>query len=256
MLFAIDLDGCLYRENQVIKGAVQTIEILKKNGNIVVFVTNNATLSREGYVRKLKKLGFPCKKEEVMCAAYATSMYLAENNGTGKKAYVVGEDGLFEELFNFKIKVSESSKVDYVVVGLDRNFNYRKLLKASDAVRSGAEFIASNADATWPGKNGRIYPGGGAVVKAISEASGVKPKIIGKPKPYMLKKILEYFNVKQNETIVIGDRIETDILFGKNAGTKTALVLTGITTREMLKNLNKNHMPDYILNSINDILKQ
>lgn len=258
MLFAIDLDGVIYRENQPISGSQKTIEILRKKGNIVVFITNNATLSREGYVKKLIKLGFPTKKEEIMCAAYATAMYLAENNGKNKKAYVVGENGLIEELKNSGLKIIKTSrtetKIDYVVVGLDRKFNFLKLLIASDAIRNGAEFIASNTDSTWPGKNGKIYPGGGSIVRAIEEASGIKPKTIGKPEPYMLNKILEYFNIKPEKTLVIGDRIETDILFGKNAGAKTALVLTGITTKKMVENLPKNLKPDYIFNNINEVL--
>jgi len=254
MLLAIDLDGVIYRENQVIKGSQKTIERLKKTGNLVVYITNNATISRKDYVRKLNKLGFSCKEEEIMCAAYATALYLSENSGKNKKAFVVGEKGLFEELENFGIKISNTSDVDYVVVGLDRKFSYDKLLKASDAIRSGAGFIASNRDSTWPGRNNRIYPGGGSIVSAIESSSNKKAKEIGKPKTYMLKKVMEYFNVNSDNVIMIGDRIDTDILFGKNVGVKTALVLTGITTKKMLKDTPKKLMPDYVINSINDII--
>lgn len=258
MLFVFDLDGVLYRGDKVIKGAKEVIRYLKGKGHRVVYATNNSSLSRDDYVKKLNKMGFPCNIDDIMSSGYATSLYLKENSKKGGKVFVIGGKGLKEELSSCGFKIIRESdnvkRVDYVVVGLDREFTYNKLEKAFDFITYGAKLIATNKDTTWPGKD-KIFPGGGAIVACVEAATNLSAFVIGKPYPYMLKKILSITGFSSKDTVVVGDRLETDILFGKSLGTKTVLVLTGVTKLSELKNITKKHKPDYVLKSVADLRK-
>lgn len=255
MNFLIDLDGVIYRGEQVIEGAVETLAWLRSQEAEISFLTNNSTFSRQNYLERLSLLGIKCQLEEIMSTAYATCLYLQENGPPGARVLVIGESGLMDELEAAWFSLVDwqmEGQVDYVVVGLDRNFHYPKLARAYRAIIQGAKFIATNRDATFPTEKGTL-PGGGAIVAAIEACTGKAPVVIGKPQDYMVKKILETREWKPEGTVVVGDRLETDILLGNRLGMITALVLTGITNRETAEKAVQDLKPTYILDSIQNL---
>ncbi len=257
MLFVFDLDGVIYREHQVVSGAVMTTRYLQHKGHKVTYATNNALLSRVQYLKKLKRMGFDVVLEDIMCAAGAAADYLKEHAGSKTSVFIIGEQGLKSEIKKTGVLLagmkSSVHKVDYVVAGLDRNFTYKKLYKAQQYVLGGAKLIATNKDTTYPAANNKIFPGCGSIVAALEAACGKKAFVIGKPFPYMLDRLFEITGCSAGETVVVGDRVETDILFGKNRKTKTILVLTGVTRRGAY--IKKSLKPDRILSSMAQLRK-
>jgi phosphoglycolate/pyridoxal phosphate phosphatase family enzyme len=244
-----DLDGVVYRGNTLIKGADRTIEWLKSNNIKIAYLTNACSRSRKGRICKMLDLGVKALEHEMFTTSYAVSHYILENYPKNRrKVYYVGQKGVEEELQLHGIPVVDAKKADIVVVGWDPDFNYKKMSDAYRAIARGAEFIATNTDATFPVEDGYL-PGAGAMVASIERASGKKPKIVGKPNTFILKMILKRFKVSKREVLMVGDRLETDIEFGKKAGIKTALVLTGVSKRSEIKKVK----PDYILNSIAEL---
>jgi len=253
--YLIDLDGVIYRGEQVIEGAVETLAWLRLQRAEISFLTNNSAFSRRNYLERLSLLGIKCQLEEIMSTAYATRLYLEEKGPPGARVLVIGEWGLMVELEGAKVSLVDwqnEGLIDYVVVGLDRNFHYSKLTRAHHAIIQGAKFIATNRDATFPTEKGTL-PGGGAIVAAIEACTGKTPVVIGKPQDYMVKKVLETRNWKSEETVVVGDRLETDVLLGNQLGMITALVLTGITNRETAEKAVHDLKPTYILDSIQNL---
>ena len=257
--FVFDLDGVVYRGEQPLPGAVPTIETLRRLGHQVYFFTNNSTLTRSDYVRKLGRMGIPADPDHIMTSAYATALYLVEKGAQGASVFVVGEAGPREELKAVGMKLVEdglSEKVDYVVVGMDRNFSYDMLMKAQQAILGGAKFIATNRDATFPLEAGRIVPGGGAMVAAIEVATGVTPVLIGKPETYAMRKVLELAGTTPENSVIIGDRLDTDVLVGKRIGATTVLVLTGITTEKDLRSAPPEMQPDVVIRSLSEMFEE
>ncbi|MDO8684309.1 MAG: phosphoglycolate/pyridoxal phosphate family phosphatase [Armatimonadota bacterium] len=256
--YIFDLDGVIYRGDELQPSAAETIQTLRSQGRKVYFLTNNSTQSRRQYSDKLTRLGIPTEPHEVMTSAYATALYLKERKSTDGRAYVVGECGLKEELRESGICIAESlngRKIDFVVVGLDRQFDYQKLYDAQQAIFGGAEFVATNCDPTYPLEGGTLSPGGGSMVSAVATASGVKPFVVGKPHTYSLEIIMSLAEAKPEETVIIGDRLDTDIWVGKRAGTHTVLVLTGVTTEEEAYNAPDEMKPERIIYSLRELLQ-
>ncbi len=261
----LDLDGVVYRGKSLLPGAKQAIAWLREQGLKVFFLTNNSTLTRADYVRRLEGYGIPCAKHEIFSSASACALYLQschrqirrgeENGGANSRALVVGEGGLSGELRHAGIGVVrrlDGKKVQYVVVGMDRRITYKKLLDAQAAILQGAKFIASNADPVYPVEHG-VIPGGGTIVAAIQAACGQKPLVIGKPSPYILKLLLRQENLKPSQALLVGDRLDTDIACGRRAGVPTVLVLTGVTTRAEVKKAPPRLQPDWVLESLGDL---
>ncbi len=242
-----DLDGTLYRGKTVIAGAVEKVGELRSKGIRVLFFTNAATRSRKGVAEKLLGMGFEVKGDEIYCGSYVVAHYVREKY-KGKSVMIIGEDGFREEIEMAGIKISE--KPGIVVVGLDRELTYEKLCNAHKALMAGALLIASNKDHTYPTENGSL-PGSGSIVSAIEYAGEVQAQTIGKPNPYAFELIKKDFKLKNSEVMMVGDRLNTDILFAKNAGIKSTLVLSGSTNKEHLKN--SQIKPDYVTKSIRDL---
>jgi|Deesub1362A_J573_1020465.scaffolds.fasta_scaffold00051_43 HAD superfamily hydrolase (TIGR01457 family) len=242
--FILDLDGVVYKGNELIEGADERISKIKKKAE-VYFLTNNSTLSSEDYVAKLRKLGISAEEKEIITSGYAAAWYIRKNI-PNPRAYVIGEEGLVKELRKQWIDVGHRN-CNVVVVGLDRGFTYAKLAWAMKLILDGAEFIATNTDRRLITEKA-LLPGGGVIVKAVEEASGKKPIVVGKPSDIMAKIILEKVKAKPEEVLLIGDRLETDIAMGKKMGMKTALVLTGHTRREDVEK--SSIKPDYILDKL------
>jgi 4-nitrophenyl phosphatase len=223
-----DLDGTLYRGETVIPHAVETVRELVQLGVRVGYVTNNSTKTRVQFAQKLQALGFPAEPEQTFGTAYGVARY-ARSIGV-RSVYAVGEEGLVDTLTEHGIHVCDGAdRVDAVIVGLDREFHYRRLRAAMAHILAGAQYVATNADTTYPLEGGQLIPGAGSIVAAVTAASGVTPHVIGKPNPDLINLAMQSLGVKPARTLVVGDRMDTDIEAGQRAGCPVHLVLTGVT---------------------------
>jgi HAD superfamily hydrolase (TIGR01457 family) len=247
----IDMDGTLFRGETAIPGAEKTLERLRVMGLKLFFLTNANNKTRAQLVAKLKKMKLMADENEIYSSAYATAIFIKENHPT-KTVFCVSTGGIQDELSAKGIKVAEDDSAGIVAVGLDQTFNYKKLTIAFRAISKGALFIATNEDAAFPVEDGSL-PGAGAMVGAIERSTGVKPILIGKPNKYGIELLLKNNNLKHSEVLIIGDRLETDIMCGKNNGLKSVLVLTGVAKKDDLKKIKKEEKPDYVLDSINEL---
>jgi len=255
--FILDLDGVVYIGNTSIDGAAETLECIREKGGKICFLTNNASKSRMEYARKLGGMGIECREEEVVTSSYGAALYLKKGYGKGKCA-VIGEEGLEEELAKQGFEVvsgREGERADFVVVGIDRNFDYAKLTTALRAVKNGAKFIATNLNPSKLTEEG-VAPGAGPMVAALETCSGIKPEIvIGKPNPMLFDICISNMKIGKEGIVTVGDVIDVDIVGGNRFGLYTILVLTGIAKKEDLKKLKGMEKPDLVLNSIADLRK-
>ncbi|MGV8050452.1 MAG: HAD-IIA family hydrolase [Anaerolineaceae bacterium] len=230
----LDMDGVLWHDSEPIGDLPEIFSGITMMGLKVVFVTNNATKSVDEYVVKLRTFGVKVDREQVITSAETTALYLQTHFPAGASAYVIGTSSLKETLQDKQLQIvteENFQSADVVVVGLDPNITYEKIRNAGLLVRSGAAFIATNTDATLPTPNG-LYPGTGAMVAAISTVSGRDPLVIGKPFTAMFEEAFKVLGIRPNQTLGIGDRLETDVISAQNAGCLSALVLSGVTTAE------------------------
>ena len=219
--FILDCDGVLWRGDTPIPGAAEAVNALKASGKTVVFVTNNATLSRKGYVEKMRRMGIEATLDDVYCSSYITARVLRRKGI--RKVFVIGEPGLVEELMEQGVEQVEPEEAECLVVGLDRDLTYRKLVEALKCLRRGALFVATNIDPTLPVEHD-VLPGAGAIVAALEAASGRKPDIVvGKPSPVMFQIVLEEKHLQPSEVLVIGDRLDTDVMGAKRVGLAAAI---------------------------------
>lgn len=250
--FIFDLDGTVYLGDKAIDGAAEAIRKLKERGDRVIFLSNKPIATRQSYVEKLKRVGIETTLNEVLNSNYIMANYLKEILQDDQKVYVVGEEPLFEELDNQSIPITmDPSNADYVVLSWDRKFNYDKLHAIYVAWTNHAKILATNPDRTCPMEDGEI-PDCGAMIGAIEGATG-KPidLVVGKPSSIMAKAAIKEIGLGFSQCYMVGDRLETDIQMGNDVGMKSVLVLTGITTEEMLKE--SSIKPTHVLNSIKDI---
>lgn len=246
--YILDLDGVVYLGKKIIPGAYEAINRLRDAGRRVIFLTNNSTRSRESVASRLESMGIGCTGSDVITSAYAAAVYIREQYGPST-VYCIGEPGLLEELEQEGHTVSEQN-VDKVLVGLDKEFTYHKLKLGLDNLRAGAGFIATNTDALLPTESG-FLPGAGSMVAALKAASGQDPIVIGKPNKPIMDVLLNEYGLRSEECVMIGDRLETDILAGINAGMRTVLVLTGASG---IKDIALSGIkPDTILDSLVDL---
>lgn len=258
LTYVFDLDGVIYRGAEPQPHAREAVQALRDAGHCVRFFTNNAAESRDTYVGKLTGMGIPVCADEIMTSSYATALYFSERGALGKTVYRVGEEGMARELTAAGMRViydeeEPDAQIDFVVVGLDRDFHYRKLARAMRAILNGAEFIATNRDATFPVESGDLLPGGGSLVAALATAVGREPHLIGKPESYALQKILDQTQSTPDQAIVVGDRLDTDIEAGNRVGAWTVLVLTGVTSREQAEAAEGNLEPDVIIDTLAEL---
>ena len=226
-LYIFDLDGTLFRGAVAIPGAVETVAALRAGGAQVRYVTNNSTLARDRYVEKLSRLGFAAAPGDVYSSALGAAEYL---RGSVARAHVVGEAGLRAALEAAGIRASDAEAPEVVVVGLCRAFDYDRMTRAMrHLLDPGVRFVATNRDASLPVEGGQLLPGAGAIVASLVACSGREPELVGKPTPYLIEWILREAGVEPRDTLVVGDRVETDIVAGQRAGCSVHLVLTGVT---------------------------
>lgn len=263
-LAIFDLDGVVYRGISLIPNMDKNINILKENSIKVVYNSNNSTITRQMFVDRLRDLGIPSKMSEFYTSAFITAAEITKIK-KNSKIYVIGEIGIREELkalgHDVIRNVKDFNEIDFVIVGLDMKINYKKIATAQRCILEGkAQFYATNPDTTYPWADG-IWPGAGVMVNAVQTCTGKAPiKIFGKPEPHGLKLILDDTKISPNNTWIFGDRLDTDILAGKRAGIMTACVLTGVTSREMINNIEignglEDLRPDIVINSLDAIFK-
>lgn len=246
-----DLDGTINRGDTLIPGAKMRYEELSKRGVRWMFLSNNATTMPENIAAHVNRLGLEVSDNQVVNSASALIRELT-TECAGASVLVVGEAKLIDGLKRTGIKlVEEPDKADILVAAMDRGFNYDKLRRAQAAIHGGALFWATNRDAALPVEGG-LLPGAGSIVAAIATAAGHPPdRVLGKPSPHMAALALEILGLPKEACLVIGDRMETDILFALNAGIDSALVLTGATSREDLPTFP--YAPTYLFESIAEI---
>ncbi|MDH5162194.1 HAD-IIA family hydrolase [Heyndrickxia oleronia] len=253
--YIFDLDGTVYLDNRLIDGAAEVIQTLRARGDKLVFLTNKSIATREEYVEKLNRLGIQVSLEEIINSNYITGKYLKEHMTQTDAAYVIGEEALIQELMAENIRMTNNADIaTYVVLGWDRQFNYDKLNIAYQAwVKNNATILATNPDRTCPVDGGQI-PDCAGMIGAMEGVTGKSiDVIIGKPSKLTAEFVVnDILQLKPEQCYMIGDRLETDILMGNENGLNTILVLTGITTRELLKE--SRIQPTYILNSIKEIV--
>jgi len=251
--FILDMDGTVYLSDRTLPGAVETIAALRQRRLGIVFLSNKPLEPGSAYAAKLTALGIPTAPEDVITSGYVLSRHLARV-APGARVFVIGEPPLLEELRQAGLRLTEEpSEVDYVVAAFDRTFDYRKWNIAFQAVKfHGAHFVATNPDLTCPIEGGEI-PDCGGIIAALEATTG-KPVewIAGKPSPMMIQAGAARLGVPIEECLVVGDRLETDIVMGRDAGARTALVLTGVTRREHLAGAPA--QPDYVIENIGGIL--
>lgn len=256
-LFIFDLDGVIYRGNSPQPYAAQTISALKERGSRVFYLTNNASQTRQTFADKLVRMGIPATADEFMTSSYGAALWFREFGHAGKRVFVVGEDGCKQELEQAGMRIvaeQDSLCADFVVVGMDRSFNYEKLNAAQQAILHGATFIATNRDPTYPMETG-IRPGGGSIVAAVATASLQEPITIGKPEVYCIRQILELTGVSREDAAIVGDRLDTDIAVGTRAGIHTIAVMGGVTTREEAEAATGEHRPERIIDSLWELIE-
>jgi HAD superfamily hydrolase (TIGR01457 family) len=246
--YLIDLDGVIYRGNELLPGAREFVAWLDAHHKKYLFLTNNSFASETQVLDKLVHLGITTDTSHVLGAGQAAVKNIARRFPHAL-VYLVGEQPLRDMLHTHQLRVAdlETHQADVVFVGLDRQFDYKKLTGAILAIRGGAHFIAINRDALLPVANG-FLPGCGTMVAAIEAGTGVTPEVIGKPEPALLQEAMRTLNSQPDETVMIGDSLNVDIRGGKAAGTHTLLVLTGNNSREDV--MKSSFKPDYIYQNI------
>ena len=253
-LYIFDLDGVIYRGERPLPGVKETLTQLRKRGDKICFLTNNSTLSRSGLQKKLTQMGIEVNLEDLFPSSYLAAIYLSHKiKRKNTMVLVFGEEGLFEELSQAGIKLTSKAKdADYVVVGMDRKFNFEKLKLAYEAILNGAKFVATNRDVTYPVEEGTI-PAAGAIVKALEVSTHKRALLLGKPRLFGLKTVMKSKGYTSGDAILVGDRLETDILAGKKLKITTVLILSGITLEKMLQKAPPSLKPNYVIHSLLDL---
>jgi len=249
----LDMDGVLWRDMEPIGDLPAIFQAFNDQGLRVILATNNATKTVDEFFSKVRRFGVELEDWQVISAAQATGIFLAEKYPDGCNVFAVGTPSLIKILEDAGLTIlnERSEKVQVVVAAMDTGLTYEKLKNAELLVRSGCEFIGTNPDVTYPSPEGLI-PGAGTVVGAIEIASGKKAKIIGKPEPLMYQMAMKRLGLKPEETLGVGDRLETDIQGAKAAGVRSAFVLSGASTLEQAHQMAT--PPDIIVKDLSELV--
>jgi NagD protein len=225
----MDMDGVLVREEQPIPGAAEFLAQLRERGTPFLVLTNNSIYTRRDLAARLVANGLDVPEDAIWTSALATARFL-EDQRPGGSAFVIGEAGLTTALHEAGYTLTERAP-DYVVLGETRTYSFERITRAIRLIAGGARFIATNPDPTGPSSEGPL-PATGSVAALISRATGVEPYFVGKPNPLMMRSALNTIDAHSETAAMVGDRMDTDVVSGLEAGMETILVLTGVTTRE------------------------
>lgn len=245
--YLIDLDGTMFRGEEIIDGAREFIDSLHHKTIPYVFITNNSTYSKEMILNKLNRLGIRASEQHILTSAMATAKMIKKSRKQAR-CFVIGEEGLARALKDENMILTDY-ECDYVIVGLDRQISYDKLAKACLLIRGGAQFIITNKDAAIPTEHG-LLPGNGAIASTIEVSTGIKPVCVGKPEPIIMGEAVKMLGVPRQDVLMIGDNYETDITAGLKANMDTLMVLTGYSTVDDLKYVK--NQPTYVRNNLKE----
>jgi NagD protein len=249
--YICDMDGVLVLGSQVVSGANEFIRQLQDAGSKFLVLTNNSLYTpRDLYVR-LQRIGLEVPQNAIYTSALATAQFLHTQN-PGGSAYVIGEAGLTTALHDVGFILTDQSP-DYVVLGETTSYSFERITQAMRLVAAGARFIATNPDVSGPGEGGMV-PATGAVAALISAATGVQPYYIGKPNPLIMRTALRTLDAHSEDSVMVGDRMDTDIIIGTESGLETILVLSGVTRREDVPRYP--YRPTHIVESVADIIPE
>ncbi|KAI9032132.1 HAD-like domain-containing protein [Hyaloraphidium curvatum] len=271
--FVFDCDGVLWSSDTPLRGAKEFLNLLAENNKRIIYVSNNSSKSRKSYLAKFKKLGFPADEDSIFSSAYAAAYYVKHvaKLPEDKKVYVVGMDGICAELESFGVswigshqdngksaddvhEIQPDPSIGAVLLGFDGFINYYKLARAFCYIETNPHtlFLATNADSTYP-LAGALFPGTGSLLSVLTTSLGRQPDaVLGKPSQNMLDTIIRRFHLDPHRTCMVGDRLDTDILFGKLGGLRTVLCLTGVTRAHEWET--HEIQADYVVDAIGDLL--
>lgn len=258
-LVIFDLDGVIYRGRQPVPGAVALVAALRERGLLIRFATNNSMATRAMYVPRLVEMGIPAELDEIVTSTSATIDHLKGHLPQVHTVMTVGAPGMLEELQAAGFAATAAADAvdadydggplsvsyDAVVAGLDPSFDFRRMAAATTAIRSGARFIATNADLRYPTPSG-FLPGAGSIVAALQAAGGEEPLVIGKPEPGIFTAILERAGVEASDAVAIGDNPDADVVAAHRAGIDSILVLTGVADAALAATLTGERRPDHV----------
>jgi 4-nitrophenyl phosphatase len=253
----MDLDGCVYREYLPIEGAVEALNMLRRLGVRVIYVTNNPERTSEELAERLYGFGVECSPEDFITVGEAAASYIYSKSGMSRVLVIAGK-GVKEyckRIGHVILDLDEWDKAEYVIVGADREINYQKLVAGLRAILNGAVFIGTNPDAVHPGEDG-LKPGSGAFVALFEYMTGVKPILVGKPSKIIMEQALKRLGIRPEEILAVGDRVDTDIRAGKLIGADTALVLTGITQEKDLPSIPPELKPTHVFRNLRELVER
>ncbi|MBL0345723.1 HAD-IIA family hydrolase [Candidatus Villigracilis affinis] len=251
----LDMDGVIWKADAPIGDLPSTFKRIRERGLKFVFATNNGTKTPEEYQQKLAELGVDIDPSQVVTSAMGIAFMLAQKYPRGTKIFMIGEDGIrvaLEEKGFEILSVENAPQAQAFVMGIDRSINFQKVAEATLLVRAGIPFYTTNTDKTFPTPRGEI-PGSGAWISVIQTATNVEPIIAGKPFPFLMELSLKKLGTRKDETLVVGDRLETDIAAGQSVGCPTALVLSGVSTKAQAEEWTPKM--DVIADSLADLVK-
>jgi NagD protein len=246
--FITDMDGVLIKGKEVIPGAGRFIARLEELGHQYLVLTNNSLYTPRDLAHRLHNIGLEIPPRRIFTSAMATASFL-HSQRPGGTAFVIGESGLTQAVHDTGYVITDIDP-DYVVLGETEGYNYEIITKAIRLIEAGARFIATNPDVTGPTESGSV-PGCGAMAALIEKATGRPPFFVGKPNPLMMRSALNYLDVHSEDSAMIGDRMDTDIVAGVESGLRTILVLTGVTRREDIEWYP--YRPTWVIESIAEI---
>ena len=248
--FICDMDGVIYHGNKILDGVKEFIEWLNKENKEYLFLTNSPERTPLELSRKLSRMGLEVTEDHFYTSALATAKFI-KTQMENASAYVIGEGGLMNALYDAGIYMNDVNP-DYVIIGETRTYNFEKIEKAVHLVNKGARLIGANPDETGPTEAG-IVPATGALIAPIEIATGKRAYFIGKPNPFIIRHAMRKLNTHSVDTVIIGDRMDTDILSGIESSIDTVLVLSGVTSKDGIDKFP--YRPKYVLDGVGDILK-
>jgi NagD protein len=247
----MDMDGVLIREDSAIPGAAEFIQQLKDGGTPFLVLTNNSIYTRRDLAARLRAVGLDVPEDSIWTSALATAGFLQDQRPDGT-AFVIGETGLTTAMHQAGYTLTERNP-DYVVLGETRTYSFERITQAIRLIDNGARFIATNPDPTGPSNEGSL-PATGSVAALITHATGVAPYFVGKPNPLMMRSALNAIDAHSESTAMVGDRMDTDMVAGLEAGLETVLVLTGVSTRESAERFP--YRASRIVDSVADLVEE
>jgi NagD protein len=244
----IDMDGVLVSGRSLIEGARDFIQSIIDHGIEYLVLTNNSVYTPRDLSHRLRTIGLEIPEKRIFTSAMATARFL-DHQCSGGKAFVIGESGLTDAIYSVGFIITDLAP-DYVVLGETRSYDMVTITKAVQLVAKGARFVATNPDPSGPSEQGMV-PATGALAALIERATDVSPLFVGKPNPFMMRAALNYIGAHSEDSVMIGDRMDTDIIAGVESGLRTILVLTGVTNRQQVKRFP--YQPSQIVETLAEI---